>query len=161
MSASRYSMFVLTSNQEECRARNLDVRTLQDVAFDHDIKAVDLMAMPGRRQWRVYLTGEIGLDEALSQAKSDFDQERPLHALYAKNRARYLAQNEETVRRYARSGKLAYAGQVAGEWRFHEADLRALVKPVKQSRRSSNQDVKPLRSRVDMAWARRERFGEG
>ena len=81
MSASRYSMFVLTSNQEECRARNLDVRTLQDVAFDHDIKAVDLMAMPGRRQWRVYLTGEIGLDEALSQAKSDFDQERPLPEL--------------------------------------------------------------------------------
>lgn len=41
--------------------------------------------------------------------------------------AHFLSFKPETIRRWARGGKLASLGQVAGEWRFDPAAVRAML----------------------------------
>ena len=69
--------------------------------------------------------------------------------------ARWLGKTPETIRRWARSGKLAALGKLPdGEWRFDPHEVRALLSPMRHGVQAEREEV--VRARLDMTFARLE-----
>ena len=65
--------------------------------------------------------------------------------------AAFLKHPQETIRRWARSGKLPSLGKdLAGEWRFDPEAIRASIRPAK----IAAVDQELIRRRLDMAYAK-------
>jgi excisionase family DNA binding protein len=72
----------------------------------------------------------------------------------AEEAADYLQHSEETIRRWARAGRIPGATKdPAGEWRFPPEDVKALLRPAKVGML----DQETIRRRLDAAYARARR----
>ena len=67
--------------------------------------------------------------------------------------AEWLQRTPETVRRWARSGKLPAVKDPAGDWRFSPSVVKALLHLVAPAPEVA-QDAEVLRAQLDAAWGR-------
>jgi len=71
--------------------------------------------------------------------------------------ARYLSRDRETVRRWARSGRLRGLRDPGGGWRFDPADVRRLVEGPEPSDRAEAIAARVQAARAQLRMLRRAR----